>query len=122
MTNSLHTEIASLRVEVAELKATVANFSETVDLGARRLRFRFNLTPQEACLISLLSDGLQRTKDQIANAIGFSVDRELKTIDVIVCHARKKIAPIKLTTIWGQGYIFEGEHLAAIQKITRGEI
>lgn len=66
----------------------------------------FRLTPQEALLVNALFVRPRVvTRDALWGAVaGWNPDIERKTVDVIVSKARKKIAPLRIETVWGVGY------------------
>lgn len=72
----------------------------------------FNMTVQEARMLSALLDGRPHSKDSIFNTVWF--DRmydppEKKIVDVVICKIRKKLFPyqIRIETIWGAGYLLK---------------
>jgi DNA-binding response OmpR family regulator len=81
---------------------------------------RFGLTHAESRALVQLLEHEHVSKQALHAAISPDGDMKLKTLDVVVCHLRKKLKPhgIAITTIWGQGYALDREARDKIKQIT----
>ena len=57
---------------------------------------------------------------QICDASGYSVMGK-DQVRVIIHRIKKVISPYTITSVWGVGYKLEGESLAAIRAVARGQ-
>lgn len=76
----------------------------------------FKLTPLQAAVFATIIRRPSVTKSQLHQAIENNRDAnqdptDLKMVDVVVCHIRKKVKSYQLTidTIWGIGYSMDRE-------------
>lgn len=100
--------VQKLEAENEELRAHIGRLE---DLLGMRLDapLEFGLTPTEARLFGLLTRVEMATKDRIMFALYASridAEPEIKIVDVLVHHIRKKVEPFGITieTLWGTGY------------------
>jgi DNA-binding response OmpR family regulator len=120
MNNPLHAELAAVRAENAMLRAIVAGFSASADMAASNLIAKFKLRKQEARVLAIMTDGRMRSNVQICDASGYPAMGK-DQIRVLMHRIKKKIAPHTITSVWGAGYKLEGESLAAMREIARGQ-
>jgi two-component system cell cycle response regulator CtrA len=101
-----------------------------LDMARRELRVHGKRVPvsrREFGVLELLflKQGVILTKTAFLNHLYCGADEpELKTIDVIICRLRKKLAvagvPTLIDTVWGCGYILRdpGEAMASMERAT----
>jgi two-component system cell cycle response regulator CtrA len=101
-----------------------------LDMARRELRVhgrRVLVSRREFGVLELLflKQGVVLTKTAFLNHLYCGADEpELKTIDVIICRLRKKLAiagvPTLIDTVWGCGYILRdpAEAIATIERIS----
>jgi two-component system cell cycle response regulator CtrA len=97
------------------LNSTLCFGGVEIDMATRDVRVngaRLSLSPREYAILELLflKQGVILTKGTILNHLYCGADEpEIKTIDVIICRLRKRLAaagaPALVTTVWGSGYI-----------------
>jgi DNA-binding response OmpR family regulator len=98
-----------LAERVAYLESELALREDADEL--RKLRVAFGVRPSAARLIRALFNAKGRpvTRWQLLEQIPGNEDRNLKIIDVYVCHLRKVFGREGIENIWGQGYRLSGE-------------
>jgi two-component system, cell cycle response regulator CtrA len=104
-------------------KSTLVAGPLELSLDSREVRVSgqlLHLTPKEYALLELLmlKRGVSLTKGACLNHLyGTEEEPELKTVDVIVCRLRKKLAAVGLPTlvqnVWGCGYRLAEQAAAA---------
>lgn len=121
MNETLQQEVARLRERCEVLEYELAATKENTHTVAATLRKKFGLTPTEAKILAALSGGALRTKAWLED--NCSKNGEVKTawLGVYIGKLRRLIAPLKIINIWGYGYQIEGDDLAEIQSIIKGE-
>lgn len=92
------------------------------------LRFLYKITPTESKVLSLLLRRTECSKQQLHDTISenqhASGDQtQIKIVDVIICHLRKKFrqsgVTMNIQTSWGRGYFVDrDEREAAIKRVT----
>jgi DNA-binding response OmpR family regulator len=122
LNDALYAELAAVRSENDMLRLAVTLLTESINVAAISLSRHFGLSPKESVLLAILADGRPRSREHISNTMDLNAEGNPRTIDVHVCRLRRKIAPHKITTIWGRGFVLDGQSLTAIQSITREEI
>ncbi len=105
---------AVIRRSGGHAKSTLTAGSLELCLDTREVRVTgqpLHLTPKEYALLELLMlrRGVSVTKSACLNHLyGTDEEPELKTVDVIVCRLRKKLArvgfPSLVQNVWGTGY------------------
>ena len=86
-----------------------------------RLRFacvrHFKTTKLQSAILAIMLKRTEVTKEQLhqvieQNRANEKEETDLKMVDVIVCHLRKKLKPfgIAIKTVWACGYFIEIEH------------
>lgn len=120
MSHALYQEIAALRAEIDGLKAERDQFNCRNNSAIFRLMTHFNLSRHLAAMLACMARGGICSRDALIAATGGS-NMAPKSVDVRIHSLRRRIAPIKITNHWGVGYSLEGEHLAAVRRIIRGE-
>jgi len=105
----------------AELEFELAQKNEQVDLVASRLRRAFRLSRTEAKILACLADGMHHSKYFIEESCSVKAEVIGQYCEQYIYRLRKKIKPLKISNDWGVGYFLEGESLAAVQSIIKGE-
>lgn len=74
----------------------------------------FRLTPLQAALLALLCKKTEATKESLHRVVEqrrspSKDETDLKMVDVVICHLRKRIKKygLTITTVWGRGYFME---------------
>lgn len=83
---------------------------------AAKIQMKYRITHKEALMLELLHrrKGVCVTKDQFMNQLYSTSPEipEIKIVDVFICKLRRKLkhrgSKLKITTVWGRGYILEG--------------
>ena len=119
--NDVQQEIAMLRDRNAELEFELAQKNEQVDWVALKLRRAFGLSRTEAKVLARLADGMHHSKYFIEESCSLKAEVIGQYCEQYIYRLRKKIKPLKISNVWGVGYFLEGESLAAIQSIIKGE-
>jgi two-component system cell cycle response regulator CtrA len=106
---------AIIRRRQGHLDSTLRFGSVEIDMARRDVRVngaQLSLSPREYAILELLflKQGVILTKGTILNHLYCGTDEpEMKTIDVIICRLRKRLAaagaPALVNTVWGSGYI-----------------
>lgn len=114
---------SQLRSYVDDLERAVQLHEEhTSEQATANLAKHFGLTPKEAEMLALLSDGRTHSKINILESLYFTAADdapEIKIVDVYVCKARKKLAGsnILVNTTRGNGYyVADVEPLLAVMR------
>lgn len=105
----------SNRDQRSRLHNTLLEQEETLRFACHRY---FKTTRLEAAILSVLLRRNEVTKQQLHAVVEQnrpSANRDetdLKMIDVVICHLRKKLKPfgVAIETVWGTGYLVSAEH------------
>ncbi|MGV6876658.1 helix-turn-helix domain-containing protein [Pseudochelatococcus sp. B33] len=106
--------IAHQQREIETLRERVRQLEDALAPPGVHVPIEWRLTPVEATVYQCLASRHEATKQAIMTALyGTRPDDapEIKIVDVIVCHIRKKLKPfgIEIRTIWGRGYAIDGK-------------
>lgn len=116
--NEYQTEVIKLRDRVAYLEAELRRVRPVAING--NLRRRFKLSPIGIRILEILAQGGSYRAGALADAV-CKPETFSDAIKVHICKLRKAIAPIEIKTSHSHGYSLEGDDLAAIRAIIRGE-
>jgi DNA-binding response OmpR family regulator len=114
-------EIAVLRNRVECLEHDLK-----LALGPRQQNFhnlmmKFRLSRQLASILECLSSGYVVSAQELLEQIGSHASNEDdNNISVQISKFRKKIAPLILHNVWGEGWQLQRENLAAIKAVLDG--
>ena len=103
------------RIKIETLEEEVRRLNPDVDTVAT-LALMFRLPRMPARILAALSDGTAHSAQGLAGTL-CRADSTGRSINTQICYIRKAIAPIKVTTLWGIGYVIHGEDLAAIREV-----
>lgn len=123
MQTAIAQENAKLRARCEQLQAENAYLKQAFEPMMLRLPDHVGLTPNEQRLVSRLlrtSPEFVVTKDQLYRAL-YPIDDEveMKIIDVFLCKARRKLAPLGITivTTFGRGYSLDADSHAKLKAL-----
>jgi len=117
--NDLQQEVARLRERCEVLEYELAATKENTHTVAATLQKQLGLTSTEAKILAALSDGALHTRGWIEDNCSLNGEVTTAWLGVYILKLRRRIAPLKIISIWGHGYQIEGDSLAAIQSIIK---
>jgi DNA-binding response OmpR family regulator len=114
--------IEDLRARIAELEGELAYLKGEdgrIDQELGRIRVAFPVTPSEARLLHMLSDGrLKRHVYLAESTLGETAN--FKTMTVHIYRLRKKTR-FSINVVWGRGYVLESGAAEKVRAVMRGE-
>ena len=102
---------------IEELEAENAWLRERLDaLAGNGGYIGLNLTKRQECVLNILMAAKGRlTTDGILDLLTPRCEGYSKTVDVIICHLRKKLpADVRISNEWGRGYYLDPDSKAAL--------
>lgn len=111
------------------LAGTILDNDDNLKFACARL---FKATRLEAALLGMLLKRQEVTKSQLHTVIEqnrpseTADETDIKMVDVLICHLRKKLKPhnLSIETVWGIGYLMKREAreqaAALLQQVANG--
>lgn len=123
MKDTLHQEIAKLRRQLDEANATIAGLTAALNDGTEEFYGVAGLGRMEARFVGALTKCGRISRERLIVAVwGNDGAPELKTIDVTLCHLRKKLRPhgIEIATLYNYGYEMSRDSIERLRLLAGG--
>lgn len=123
MNNPLHQEIAKLRRQLDEANETILNLTSTLNDGTEEFYGVAGLSRMEARFVGAIAKHGRIPRERLIAAVwGNDGLPGLKTIDVTVCHIRKKLRRhnIQIATLYDYGYEMSSESIGLLRLLAGG--
>lgn len=122
--NEYVAEIAKLRDELGQAQEYVRYWKGMLcvdETRLNRLKIEFGFSPSEAVILSALSVGNALSKEVLFELVPHkSGGEDVLVVPVHIHRIRKKIAPNKINTVWGDGFNIDKQFAARVRAIMDG--
>jgi DNA-binding winged helix-turn-helix (wHTH) protein len=114
-------EIGALRQRVAELEAEIADMRDSFDIRAENIWRAFDVTVYHSRVLAALASGRIMTRDQLMRLCLREETEDPRHVDCQIKRIRMRNTGLKITSVYGAGYVVEGESLVRLRAAMKGE-